>query len=288
MSFLNRFRKQQAPEPEFIAPPEPAPVSRAKGFVAPPPREAPPASSDPRVQRLRARIRTLEDAIETVERSADPDSPFQQRIGVLGDALETVEQEIIAATELDSRALPRLPATPVTDILVSLDPVPNISFEIGGHRFVYAEEIDWAERGTQIVRGDLIGEDIDTRTLIPHDLPAELRDELEAHLDRSLFAFATELRDQTVETQPLPVEVTLADLAVPSTTCGDWELWGGISLRCLEHAARLRDLNVERTRLLEERGAEIEERQRQVEELPIQQRRLNQAISDLRSIETAG
>jgi septal ring factor EnvC (AmiA/AmiB activator) len=46
----------------------------------------------------------------------------------------------------------------------------------------------------------------------------------------------------------------------------------------------LRELNAERTRLLNERGAEIEERQRQVEELPIQRRRLNQAIADLQAL----
>ena len=62
---------------------------------------------------------------------------------------------------------------------VTLDPVPRVSFAIGPDRFTYAEEIDWAERGTQIVRGDLVGEDIDPTSLIPSDLPAELRGKLE-------------------------------------------------------------------------------------------------------------
>ncbi len=122
--------------------------------------------------------------------------------------------------------------------------------------------------------------------LIPASIPTELREELGLHLERSLFAFATGLRDSTVEGLPLPEHVTLADLAVPSPACGDWELWGGVSLRCLEHETRLRELNAERTRLLNERGTEIEERQRQVEELPIQRRRMNQSIAELQSLES--
>ena len=174
---------------------------------------------------------------------------------------------------------------PMTDIDVALEPVPRVSFSIGMSHFSYAEEIDWAERGTQIVRGDLIGEDIDASGLIPDDISPDLRAELAAHLERSLFGFATELRDRTIEGRPLPADPTLADLAVPSIACGDWELWGGISLRCLNHETRLRELNAERTRLLNERGLEIEERQRQVEELPIQRRRLKEAIGELLALQ---
>lgn len=284
MSFLKRLRKQPLPE----SPPAPVaatmPVSRAKGFVPPPPKASERTSSDPRVERLTQRIRGLEDEIEAVERSGDPDSSYQQRIAVLGAALETIEREIAAATPFQTRALPLLPPTPITNITVTLQPVPQVSFDIGSSHFSYAEEIDWAERGTQIVRGDLAGNNIETSALISDDIPGNLRAELEAHLERSLFAFATELRNRTVEGRALPTGVTLADLAVPSSKCGDWELWGGVSLRCLEHETRLRDLNIERTRLLNERGAEIDERQRQVEELPMQRRRLNQTIADLEAI----
>ena len=201
-------------------------------------------------------------------------------------ALETIEQEIVDETPMESRSLPSLPATPIADIAVELEPVPRVSFSIGTNHFSYAEEIDWAERGTQIVRGDLLAEDIDVTGLIPDSVAPDLRDELAAHLDRSLFGFATELRDRTVEDRPLPEHVTLADLAVPSIACGDWELWGGISLRCLNHQTRLRELNTERTRLLNERGAEIEERQRQVEELPIQRRRLAQTVADIQALQS--
>jgi hypothetical protein len=284
MSFLNRFRKQQPSEPEVTPPLTAVPATRARGFVPPPPRETPQSSADPREVRLRMRIQGLEDEIEAVERSGDPDSPYQQRLAVLSSALDTIEQEITAATPRSARELPTLPATPITNIVVTLDPVPAVSFAIGTLRFSYEEEIDWAERGTQIVRGDLIGIDINPTTLIPDAIPHDLREDLAAHLDRSLFGFATELRDRTIEGRPLPEGVTLADLAVPSPLCGDWELWGGVSLRCLEHDTRLRELNAERTRLLNERGTEIEERQRQVEELPIQRRRLNQAIADLQAL----
>jgi hypothetical protein len=286
MSLLKRFRKRETVEPEKVSTPVPQVVTRAKGFVPPPPRQKPPASSDPRAERLLRRIEALEEEIELVERSADPDSPFQQRIAVLSSALDAIEREIASATTLPTRELPSLPPIPIANVSVTLEPVPQVSFSIESHRFTYTEEIDWAERGTQIVRGDLVGTDIETGPLIPSEITGPLREELSAHLERSLFAFATDLRDRAIEGSPLPVDVTLADLAVPSPACGDWELWGGVSLHCLEHEARLRDLNAERSRLLDERGAEIEERQRQVEELPIQRRRLAQAIADLRALES--
>ncbi len=172
--------------------------------MPPPPRDAPQPSSDPRVERLLKRIQAIEDEIEAVERSGDPESSFQQRIAVHAAALETIEREISAESQLEARTLPSLPPTPITDIQVALSPVPRVSFAIGPHRFSYAEEIDWAERGTQIVRGDLIGEDIDPTGLIPEGIAPELQDELAAHLDRSLFGFATELRDRTVESTAAP------------------------------------------------------------------------------------
>ncbi len=285
MSFLNRFRKQRTtptePEPVQV----PTPESRAKGFVPPPPRQAPERSPDPGVERLRQRIAALEHEIEMVERSGDPDSPYQQRLGILATALESIEQEIAEATPLQSRDVPALEPSPITNIAVELEPVPRVSFQIGDQVFRYSEEIDWAERGTQIVHGDLMGDGVDVRPLVPIEFPSDLRDELADHLEQSLFAFATDLRDRSIDGRALPMNVTLADLAVPSPDCGDWQLWGGISLRCLEHDARLRELNAERARLLTERSSDIEERQRQVEELPIQRRRLNQAIADLQQRE---
>jgi hypothetical protein len=237
---------------------------------------------------LRQRIEALDDAIDAVERSGDPDSPFQQRIAVLNGALDAIEREIALATPLEPRDVPALSPSPVTALEVVLEPAPRVSFSIGGERFVYEEEIDWAERGTQVVRGDLVGIAGDGSRLIPASIAGELREDLATHLERSLFAFATDLRDRAVEGDPMPAEVTLAALATPSKTCGDWELWGGVSLRCLEHETRLRELNAERTRLLTERGTEIEERQRQLEELPIQIRRRNQAIAELIAIEKEG
>ena len=286
MSIIRRFRKPDVPvEPEAPAPVEPV-FSKAKGFIPPPPRGTAATSSDPRINRLELRRQALETEIDLVERSSDPDSPFQQRIAVLGSTLASIEDEIRIATPVERRELPTLPATPVGNISVTLDPVPEVRFSVGGHQFDYAEEIDWAERGTQIVRGDLLPVAVEVEPLIPASIEQPIRDELAAHLDRSLFAFATDLRDRAIEDRAQPSNVTLADLAVPCPTCGDWELWGGVCLRCLEYATRLRDLNTERTRILDERVAEIEDRQRQVEELPIQRRRLAQTNAEIESLQS--
>lgn len=285
MSFLNRFRKQAPPEaPEM--PPVPTVSTKARGFVPPPPRPSAPVSADPQVARLEQRRQAIENAIELVERSADPDSSYQQRIAVLGTTLDSIEAEIRAATPLERRELPALPPVPIERLEVTLDPVPVVRFSIGSSDFHYAEEIDWAERGNQIVHGDLVPVAPDAASLIPDTIARPIRDELAARLERSLFAFATDARDRALEGRPQAAGVTLADLAIPCPKCGDWELWGGVCLRCLEHETRLRELNAERSRVLDERTSEIEDRQRQVEQLPIQRHRLAQTIAEIQALQS--
>ncbi len=259
--------------------------SKAKGFVPPPPRSVPLATGDPKLARLQQRRQDLEHAIELVEQSGDPNSSFQQRIAVLGTTLDSIEAEIQKTLPLSSRRLPDLPATPIERIEVNLDPVPSIGFAIGPARFAYAEEIDWAERGTQIVKGDLLPVAVDIEPLIPDSITGSVREELAAHLERSLFSFATDLRNRAVEGDAQPSDPTLAGLAVPCPRCGDWQLWGGICLRCLEHERQLRELNAERSRVLDERTSEVEERQRQVEELPLQRRRLAETIANIQALQ---
>jgi hypothetical protein len=283
MSFLKRFRKHPEPEAPVAAPPADPPPSKAKGFVPPPPRASATTSTDPRVLRLEQRRQALENEIELVERSSDPDSPFQQRIAVLGTTLDFIEAEIKAATPLVPRNLPALPPRPVEDLSVSLEPVPAVKFRIGNERFEYAEEIDWAERGTQIAKSDLLPLAGNVDALIPDSIEGSIRQELSTHLDRSVFAFATDLRDRAIEGLVDPANVTLTDLAIPCPQCGDWQLWGGLCLGCLAHETRLRELNAERTRVLDERTSELEERQRQVEELSIQRRRLAQTIAEIQA-----
>lgn len=286
MPLFKRFRKQ----PEPIAPVVPAipeaPPSKAKGFVPPPPRDMPVANIDPKTARLEQRRQALEAAIERVEASADPDSPFQQRIALLGATLDTIEADIRAATPIEYRDLPALPSTLIEQVEVSLEPVPAVRFRIGPVHFAYEEEIDWAERGTSIVKGDLIPQPVDIDPLIPASIEGPLREELAAHLERSAFSFATDLRDRVVEGLGLPQKPTLADLAIPCPKCGDWQLWGGLCPRCIEHDARLRNLNAERTSVLDERAKELEERQRKVEELPIQRKRLAQTIADIQALQS--
>lgn len=281
---FKRFRKQPAPQVPEAPPPEPAPPPRARGFVPPPPRATELTSDDPRIARLQKRRQKLEDAIALVEHSADPDSPFQQRLSVLNATLDTIEDDIRAATPLDRRELPSLPSTPIEQVAVSLEPVPSVEFSIGSARFQYEEEIDWAERGTSVVIGDLVPRTVEIDPVIPDSISAPLRQELAAHLDRSAFAFATELRDRTIEGNALPSNATLADLAIPCPRCGSWQLWGGLCPRCIEHEVRLRNLGIERAKVLDERSREMDEWQRKMEELPIQRKRLAQTIADLESL----
>src|SRR5699024_302192 len=106
-------------------------------------------------------------------------------------------------------------------------------------------------------------------TIMPDDAPAELRDALLHHLDLSLFVLATVLRDRTLDDEPLPDLLSLADLARPCPTCGGWTDYRGRCQTCARRKLRLQELFRERDRLLNKRAAEVEEQHRIVERLPL-------------------
>jgi hypothetical protein len=159
-----------------------------------------------------------------------------------------------------------------------------VSFGIGAERFVYAEELDWAERGFQIARSDLQREEGDAAALVPTDVPPGERDELVSVLSASLFAFATEARDATLEERPLPTAATLADFARPDPTFGGWTEWDGSSPRRRAHEERIAALAREADRLRAERDEELEEEARWQERLPIAQRRLRDVDEEIAAL----
>ena len=86
--------------------------------------------------------------------------------------------------------------------------------------------------------------------------------------------FASDLRDRTLDGEPVPAAATLADLARPCPQCGGWTDWRGTCQACASRAAAAASLKREERRLLDERAAEAEEQHRVAERLPLARRRL--------------
>lgn len=222
--------------------------------------------------------------IEQGQLASEPDNPWVHRIELLTEALGTVEDDLKVIHQPCNEPYYPLPPTPINDVTISRDPGINVSFTIGGHPFRYAEVLDWAERGRQIAPPDLRAIENDVEGLIPREVPEELRGALRHHLTDSLAVFATDLRDRTLEDEPLH-HATLADLARKCPVCGGWADWRGRCDACTNRKAREQSLRLEQNRLLRERANEVEERHRLAERLPIARRRLADLDAEIGAFE---
>ncbi|HEV2129045.1 MAG TPA: hypothetical protein VGR22_10545 [Thermomicrobiales bacterium] len=240
-------------------------------------------------RRLAALRKRRTDALYDIEQgelALEDDNPWKQRIELLGETLETVEADYAEAEEVEPGPYHPLPETPIEDMRVAIEnDVATVSFRVGDEPFAYEEPLDWAERGHQIARTELRRTAGDPSTVVPDNVPDELRDELHSHLENSLFVLATVLRDATLDEEPVPEKVTLADLARPCSTCGGWMDVRGRCQHCARRKLRLQELFRERDRLLSERAAEIEEQHRMAERLPLARRRLNDVEAEIAQIE---
>jgi hypothetical protein len=234
--------------------------------------------SDPdkatRLVALRKRREALLHDVEAAEEAASATNRWRAEITLIDQAIEETDRDLAGIGASDSRvAGAALPATPITDLVVVTDPVPQVRFRIGDQEFGYAEEIDWAERGHQLARSELIRDSGDIDALVPRNLSQDQQMAIREHLQRSLFAFATDVRDRALSEQELP-KATLADLAPPSAEYGGWLEWGGQSpVQQSEEIERTR-LFAERDRLMTDRNRLIEDEAKTAEDLPLARRRL--------------
>lgn len=247
-------------------------------------------TSDPHA-RLAALRRRREAAIfdlEQGELALQDDNPWKQRSALLTEALETVQQDRAETEQVTPGPFHPLPPTPVSHCTIRFEhDVATVTFSINGHEFRYEEPLDWAERGTQVVRSDLAKTDGSVDALIPQGMPAELHELLRVHLELSLFVFATELRERTLNQEPIPDNVALADFAPPCPVCGGWTDYLGRCQTCARRNAQIQQLDRERNRLLTDRAAEFEEERRMAERLPVARRRLHDIDTEIESIEQA-
>ncbi len=223
--------------------------------------------------------------IEQGELATEDDNPWMQRIGLLSEALETVDRDREAAEQVAPAPYYPVPETPITDLSVEMEnDVATVRFTVGDERFVYEEPLDWAERGHQVLRGDLRRTEGEAAAVMPEDVPRDLRAPLLHHLIGAIDGLATVLRDTRLEEEPMPESITLADLARPCPTCGGWTDYRGRCQACARRTARLQELFRERDRLLNERAAEIEEQHRIAERLPLARRRLRDVETEIGTV----
>lgn len=226
-----------------------------------------------RIAALQKRREALEQELRVAEEAAEPDNQWRRQVALISEALEAVDREQATVAEVKGVPGAPLPSTPVAEVSMTMDPVATVRFRIGDTGFVYAEELDWAERGTQIARSDLHRDAGDVATLIPPDYPPDQCAALVEHLEGSLFTFATDLRDRTIEGQQMP-DATLADMAEPATEFGGWLDWLGHSPVAQSRQYRLSQLRDEQNRLETERAQLLEEESKMIESIPVIRRRL--------------
>jgi hypothetical protein len=222
--------------------------------------------------------------VEQAERALKTDNPWRRRILLLDEAMATIQSDLDAVTDQPKSASYELPPTPIEQIEVSPAEPSSVTFRIGDETFHYEEAVDWAERGTTVVRGDFRHQLGSASRLVPLAIPASLADDLVAHLTDSLFAFATDLRDRKLEAEAPPDSPTLADLATPCDECGGWRDWNGVCPECQRRSWQQQQLLSEATRLEQERDDEIADQQKWAERLPIARRRLADVDAELASL----
>jgi hypothetical protein len=283
-------RKTQEPPEDEPQPSTAPPVApHARGFQAPRPRAETVVEASPIDDKLARLLRRREAVLFDVEQSelaTQPDNPWRERIALLDDALANVASDQKALAALPVRPGMPLPPEPIRDLQITSETPITIQFWIGDERFSYEEEIDWAERGTQIAQPELVMREGDAANLIPAGFPEERRQELIEHLTASLYVFAIDLRDRALNDRALLEHQTLADLARPCEACGGWQDIHGMCGECQRRLWRRQELEAEAERLRSEREQEEAERARAADRLPVARRRLAEVDAEISAVST--
>ncbi len=243
--------------------------------------------ADDRARRLetlqRRRLAFLYD-VQQGEQAEAEDNPWQQRIELLTEAIATVSDDLKHLAGTPKPPYHPVPPTPIAIDRVETGDGATVVFRVGDERFEYSEDLDWAERGRQVTRLDLVHRSGDPANLVPEGTPTDVRTALQAHLNTSAFVLATDLRDRAQAGEAFPDQVTLADLAKPCPRCGGWMNWRGTCQACAQRAAATKELKREEVRLLDERAAEFEDRHRMIERLPLARRRLRDIEDEIAAL----
>jgi hypothetical protein len=282
------WKKSPTEEKVEERPPVPVAASRAKGFVAPPPRPASGITGrseipDPRLSRLVHRQEMIQQEIDQAELAGIPGNPWAERAALIDEAIAGIDAELRRPIERVDVPVPALPSTPIAIDVIQAEAPSHVRLTVEGQPLDYAEEIDWAERGTTIVRGDM---ERSSGNLPALATALGLDDDTATKLELSLFELATAARDRSLEDAGALAKALVSDLLRPCPECGDLALWNGVCLRCEERNAARFHLEEERKRLFDERDSMLKEREALIERLPGLRKRLAETKAAIEKVET--
>lgn len=286
MSKWRFWSRGEESEPSTAVPASgPAVATRAKGFTPPPPRTATGIAagldtSDPVILQKLTRLQRLERQLEEAELAAQRENPWNERARLIDQAIEGLDEQIRQPVAKVDRQFPDLPSWPLNVESIDPESPSSVLLTAGRYRFPFAEEIDWAERGTTIVKGDLLLESDDLS-----DLASQAGFDLQVteRLSDALFALATSIRDAALAEHDPPKVSRFDKLLELCPVCGEIRLWNGICLSCVQRNGRLARFETERQRLFAERDAVLAERAAKVEQLPVLRKRYAEAVAALRT-----
>lgn len=219
--------------------------------------------------------------VEQGELAQSESNPWSERITLLNDTLATIKADREAVIATPDAPSWQVPDVPIDNLIGTAEEPSSIRFAIASEPFLYAEEIDWDQRGGAVVRGDLRHQEGDVFAILPVETPQALRQALSDHLVSSLMTFATDMRNRSLDDEALPAHISLRDLAAPCHECGGWQEWGGRCPACTERDMRLQTLHMELLRIHDDRTAEAETRHQLIEHLPLARRRLASVEAEL-------
>jgi hypothetical protein len=238
-----------------------------------------------RLSALRKQREALLHEVETAISASRDTNRWRMEIALIGQALGEVQDDLAALPTRGGEPGIPLPATPIHLGPFATEPAVSLEIVIDNVPFRLEEAVDWAERGFQRARSELALTSGDMSLVIPDSFPSDQRSAVIDHLQQSLIAYATDVRDHLLEGSPPPL-ATLAELAPPSEEFGGWLLWSGQSPFAAELALQQRALYGERERLERERATLLDEQAKAVEGLPVAKRRLADVEREIAAIES--
>lgn len=244
------------------------------------------SGSQRRLEKLNRRRDGLRFDVEQGELAQTESNPWSERIALLEETLATIVADREAANSTPAAPSWPVPELPVEALQVTAGEPASVRFSISSESFLYAEEIDWDQRGGAVVRGDLRHQDGEFSKIVPPETPESLQLALENHLDSSLMTFATDMRDRALNQEGQHEHLALSDMASPCPVCGGWREWGGRCPACTTRDQRLQTLQAESLRIMDERAAEADVRHRLIERLPLSRRRLADVEEELTSMKS--
>jgi hypothetical protein len=246
------------------------------------------SGSDPaqhaQLERLLKRRELVSFDVEQAELALAETNPWLERIALIDEALQQTAVDL--ERERSTRDQPGEPFPPlsVSGYEISSDEPVSVSFRVAEIEFRFEEEQDWAERGFQLARGDLIAIDGDPGALLAGESASTQRDARAEFLAAALFVFASDLRDRALQGEALPSDLTLQDLAKPDRDHGGWLDWKGHSAAAARKEHALRELKAEHDRLLTSRAQELEDLAKWEDRLPIARRRLAEVDAEIAAL----